>query len=303
MPSTPKLTDLGAFVALLRAQAIPADRLAGMALEVGSAVALLEMVRSGELESMRGELPLGLFDDRALRASSTDAQAWVDAGYDVRTVFDPTYPANLRDVVNKPPFVFIRGEWNDSRDSRAVSIVGTRQASPEGLKRTQRLATAAAKAGVTVVSGLARGIDTAAHTAAIAAGGRTTAVLGTGIDLMYPPENAALAERIASGSGALLSQFFPAQPPAKWTFPKRNVVMSGLTWATVVIEASWTSGARVQATAALRHGRTVFLLKSLVDSHEWARGYVTEGKFGVRARELATIDDLIDALSLEPAAA
>jgi DNA processing protein len=140
--------------------------------------------------------------------------------------------------------------------------------------------------------------STRPHSAALRAGGRTTAVLGTGINRMYPVANAELARTIADGAGALISQFLPDQPPTKWTFPKRNVVMSGLSYATVVVEASWTSGARVQATEALRHGRTVYLLRSLVESHEWARKYVEEGCHCVRAIALSSLDELIENLSV-----
>lgn len=303
MTPDPRLDDLGAFVALIRAQALAADQLASFALELGSATELLRLLRSGDLPGPRGELSLGLFDDELLVASQADADKWREDGYDVRTVFDPSYPINLLEVSNKPPFVFLSGHWDDQRDSRAVAVVGTRLATHDGLRRARKLATALAHGGITVVSGLARGIDSAAHEAALAAGGRTSAVLGTGIDLRYPAENKALADRISSDAGALISQFLPMQPPTKWTFPKRNVVMSGLSWVTVVIEASYTSGARVQATEALRHGRTVFLLQSLVDSHKWAREYVTDGKFGVKARVLADVEQLIEALSLDSVAA
>jgi DNA processing protein len=299
MASAPKLDDLGAFVALLRSQALPADQLAGFALELGSATELLQLLRSGALPGPKGELSLGLFDDQLLATSQADVERWRVEGYDVRTVFDASYPTNLLDVSNKPPFVFLKGSWDDRRDSRTVAVVGTRLATDAGVRRAKKLATALARSGITVVSGLARGIDTAAHESALAAGGRTSAVLGTGIDFVYPAENRPLAERILAGSGALISQFLPQQPPTKWTFPKRNVVMSGLSWVTVVIEASYTSGARVQATEALRHGRTVYLLQSLVDSHKWAREYVTEGKFGVQAKVLTDVEQLIEALSLD----
>lgn len=127
--------------------------------------------------------------------------------------------------------------------------------------------------GVTVVSGLARGIDTAAHTAALEAGGRTIAVIGTGILRYYPPENRAVAEQIAQ-NGALVSQFWPDQHGARHTFPRRNVTMSGIAQGTVVIEASSTSGAKMQARLALEHGKKVFLLRSLTIDQPWAQSYV-----------------------------
>ena len=120
-----------------------------------------------------------------------------------------------------------------------------------------------------MVSGLAAGIDTAAHEAALAAGGRTVAVIGTGLRHSYPPENAALQRRIAA-EGAVVSQFWPDAPPSRTTFPLRNAVMSGLALGTVVVEASFRSGARLQARLALAHGRPVFLWRAVLDE-PWAR--------------------------------
>ncbi len=125
---------------------------------------------------------------------------------------------------------------------------------------------------VTVLSGLARGIDGAAHRAVLDAGGRTVAVMGTGIDRMYPAEHQQLADDILQ-SGALVSQFWPHAPPTKVSFPMRNVVMSGMAIGTVVIEASATSGARMQARLALEHGKRLFLVKSLVLHEDWAKRY------------------------------
>jgi DNA processing protein len=133
------------------------------------------------------------------------------------------------------------------------------------------MARALANGGYAVVSGLAEGIDTAAHEATLKAGGRTIAVIGTGLRRAYPPSNAELQRRLGEES-AVISQFFPSGPPTKKTFPMRNAVMSGLALATVVIEASDVSGARMQARLALDHGRPVFLLRSLLE-HEWAREY------------------------------
>jgi DNA processing protein len=141
--------------------------------------------------------------------------------------------------------------------------------------------------GVTVISGLARGIDTAAHRAALDAGGRTIAVLGTGITRCYPAENEALAEQIA-GNGALVSQFWPTRSPGRDTFPRRNVVTSGIGQGTVVIEANSTSGAKMQARLALEHGKKLFLVRSLVTDQIWAQNYLTRG-----AIEVADVADVV----------
>jgi len=150
-----------------------------------------------------------------------------------------------------------------------AAVVGTRTPSSAGLRRARRFASLLARRGVTVVSGLARGIDTAAHEACLDAGGRTVAVLGCGIRRIYPPENTDLAARIA-GRGAVVSQFLPVTPPSAPTFRLRNAVCSGLALATLVVEAGPMSEARLQARLALEQGRQVLLLASLVAEREWA---------------------------------
>jgi DNA processing protein len=192
-------------------------------------------------------------------------------GTSVVTVLDDAYPVNLRQVYNRPPFLFVRGRLLE-RDHRAVAVVGTRKASERGLDEARRLSTELAKHDVTVLSGLAMGIDGAAHQAALDAGGRTVAVMGTGIDTIYPKPHAQLSEAILE-SGALVSQFWPDAPPTKFSFPMRNAVMSGMAVGTVVIEASATSGAKMQARLALDHGKRLFLVRSLVMQEEWAQRY------------------------------
>lgn len=215
-------------------------------------------------------------------------------GIGLVTVLDDDYPTNLRLIFNLPPFLFYRGQLRPD-DARAVAVVGTRRASEEGLKRARDLSRQLAGAGVTVLSGLARGIDTAAHDATLEAGGRTIAVLGTGIRRTYPPENQELAERIAS-TGALVSQFWPDSPPRTDTFPRRNVVTSGMGQGTVVVEASSTSGAKMQARLAMEHGKRVFLLADLVAGHQWTRRYIERG-----AIEVHSVDDILRLLQ-SPAA-
>jgi DNA processing protein len=205
------------------------------------------------------------------------------------TVLDEDYPANLRVIVNLPPFLYVLGSLLPE-DAKSVAVVGTRQPSPEGRRESAKMARALVERGVTVISGLAAGIDAAAHTAALDAGGRTVAVMGTGILGRYPKENADLAERIA-GSGALISQFWPDAPPRRYSFPKRNVVTSGIGQGTVVIEASSTSGAKMQARLAIEHGKTVFLIKSLVLPQKWAQDYVK--RHGRRIVVVESVDDVM----------
>ncbi|MER6116223.1 DNA-processing protein DprA [Streptomyces sp. NPDC001743] len=225
---------------------------------------------------------------------------WVDkeveaarkAGAQLVTVLDPDYPANLRLVPNLPPFLFYRGQLSD-RDARSIAVVGTRQASEDGLRRAARMARELVEHDVVIISGLAKGIDRAAHDATLRAGGRTVAVMGTGIAApVYPAENRPLADAILEHGGALLSQFWPTSPPARWTFPKRNVVTSGTTLGSVVIEASSTSGAKMQARIAAEHGKKVFLIRSLATSEPWAEKMIKEG----RAIQVSHTSDILDRL-------
>jgi DNA processing protein len=154
-----------------------------------------------------------------------------------------------------------------------VAVVGTRRATPTGLAQATSVTSDLVSSGYVVVSGLAAGVDTAAHSSALTAGGRTVAVIGTGLRHAFPKTNADLQRRLGE-EHAVVSQFWPGQEPRRWTFPQRNAVMSGFSRATVVIEASHTSGARMQARLALEHGRPVFLMRSLLE-HKWARDYET----------------------------
>jgi len=284
--------ELAALVLLLRAEIVPLDRVATLVEERGSAIGVLE--EASDLSLFPG------FASDDVAAAFETVTAWHDRKLDVRPVFSSRYPANLRGIFNKPPLLFTQGQWNDDLDGNAIAIVGTRNASDAGLQLADAASRQAAQAGLTVLSGMALGIDTAAHSAALDAGGRTAAVIGTGIDRLFPPENRDLRDRIIGSGGAVLSQFFPEQPPTKWSFPMRNIVMSGLALATFVIEAGETSGAKKQARAALQHGRPVFLPKSLVDQHPWAQRMVSAGEYGVRAIEVSSIAEVIERLTAVP---
>ena len=205
-----------------------------------------------------------------LEEAARDLERWTQAGIRMVCVLDAEYPSNLRMIHQHPPVLFTRGTADES-DATSVAVVGTRQPTPRGIHQARALATGLAASGIPVISGLAAGIDTAAHTAALGAGGRTVAVIGTGIDRAYPAQNANLQEDIAA-KGLVISQFLPGSPPTKASFPMRNAVMSGYALATVVVEAAHRSGARIQARLALQHGRHVFLMRSLLE-HDWARDY------------------------------
>src|SRR6266571_2097305 len=181
---------------------------------------------------------------------------------------DPRYPV-LLGAIPAPPALFARGALNDD-DALAVAIVGSRRPTPYGLAVAERLASDLAARGVTIVSGLARGIDTAAHRGALAAGGRTLAVLGCGLDVVYPLENRALARAIEA-QGALVSQFAPGVPALPGHFPARNRTLAGLVLGVVVVEAADRSGALITAGFAGDHGREVFAIPGKITS-EQSRG-------------------------------
>lgn len=177
---------------------------------------------------------------------------------------DPAYPRLLREIHNPPAFLFVYGELK-AEDALSVAIVGTRHATSYGRQQAERLAGGLARAGLTIVSGLARGIDAAAHRAALQAGGRTLAVLGSGVLNVYPPEHASLADEIR-GRGALISENPPLSEPQSGVFPQRNRLISGLTLGVIVVEAAERSGALISARHAMEQGREVFAVPGRVDS-------------------------------------
>ncbi|MFE9690564.1 DNA-processing protein DprA [Micromonospora sp. NPDC005806] len=287
------LAEQAAVLALTRVSPGEWYKTATVIYEAGSATALLE----GRIGLMADEHRL-YAEQLVERAESTDITAaehlierMAQQGIKLLTVLDDDYPSNLQLIYNRPPFIWLKGELRP-QDFRAIAIVGTRQASDEGRKRAARLARELAMERVTVLSGLARGIDTAAHTATLAADGRTVGVIGQGLCTpLYPKENRGLGTEI-SEKGALVSQFWPDAPPRSMNFPMRNVVMSGMAMGTVVVEASATSGAKMQARLALEHGKRLFLLESLVRTQEWAKRYATRP--GVRV--VRQLDDVLDVL-------
>lgn len=263
--------------------------------DVGSAVAIIEGVWSGFESEGAAELH-ALVTGAGTRLEHYEAliEAEEAAGAQLVTVLDAGYPTNLRAIYNRPPFLFIRGRLT-AHDDGAIAIVGTRQASDEGLSQASELATSLAKQGVTVVSGMALGVDTAAHRAALAASGRTIAVMGSGIRGRYPKQNTDLADEIEA-NGALISQFWPDSPPRGPNFLIRNVVTSGLALGTVVIEASSTSGAKSQARHALEHGKLLFLVRSLVESESWARDYA-DNRGAIMIDHVSDIQEMLSSLA------
>jgi DNA processing protein len=177
-------------------------------------------------------------------------------GITVLTWEDESYPSRLADISQSPPVLYLRGEVVD-QDSWAVAIVGTRRVTAYGKQVAMEIASELGRRGITVVSGLARGVDAVAHQAAVQAGGRSLAVLGSGVDRLYPPEHRHLAEEITQ-HGALISDYPPGTAPDAANFPPRNRIISGLSRAVIVVEAGQNSGALITAAFAAEQGREVF---------------------------------------------
>jgi len=177
---------------------------------------------------------------------------------------DAEYPELLREIYDPPMVLYVKGELL-AKDKNSVAMVGSRMTTHYGIETSRRLAYQLGYVGVTVVSGGARGIDTAAHQGSLSAKARTIAVLGTGINLVFPPENADLYERIAA-NGAIVTQFPFNRPGDKQTFPIRNRIIAGMTLGTVVVEANMTSGALITANFATEYGRQVFAVPGRIDS-------------------------------------
>jgi DNA processing protein len=216
--------------------------------------------RAGPSELKRAGLDSGSVKSIVTSRPGIDPDAEMEKmerwGVRAYTFRDPDYPARLKEIHDYPPVLYVRGSII-SQDEWCLAIVGTRRATVYGRQVTQEIAADLAQSKITIVSGLARGIDTVAHHAAIEAGGRTIAILASGLDIIYPAENAGLAGRILE-HGALVSEYPVGLRPRADNFPRRNRIMSGLSLGTLVIEAGETSGALITARMALEQNREVF---------------------------------------------
>jgi DNA processing protein len=201
----------------------------------------------------------------------------------------PDYPRNLRYIHDPPIVLYVKGTIQEE-DALAIGVVGSRRASFYGLASAEKIAADLCGSGFTVVSGLARGIDTAAHTGALKSKGRTIAVIGSGFNRLYPKENLALAEAI-SRQGAVISEFPIDAAPSRQSFPRRNRVISGLSLGVVVVEAARNSGALITANFALEQGREVFALPGKIDS---ANSYGTNDLIKQGAKLVTSIEDIIE---------
>jgi DNA processing protein len=220
---------------------------------------------------------------------------WQHSGARLLTWRDDGYPPPLREIEDFPPLLFVRGSLQE-RDRFAIAIVGTRHPTQYGRTIAERLARELSRYGLTIVSGGARGIDTAAHTGALRAGGRTIAVLGSGIDVAYPAESAALFNRIAT-QGAVLSEYPPGTPPDAWRFPARNRLVSALSLGVLVVEAPNDSGALITANYALEQGKPVFAVPGNIDTGHSAGCHrlIKDG-----ATLVDSVEDIVRELGIAP---
>jgi DNA processing protein len=259
----------------------------------GSAQAVLSAAPS-DLREVPG---IGAKISRAISAAAReiDVEAELalcrERGIAVIIESDDAYPSRLKEIPDPPGVLFVRGAFAPT-DGLAVAIVGTRHATQYGLAQAERLAAGLSRAGYTIVSGLARGIDAAAHRGALKAGGRTLAVLGSGVLNVYPPEHVELAGEI-SLRGAVMSENPPMSPPLAGAFPQRNRIITGLSLGVIVVEASERSGALISARHAMEQGREVFAVPGRVDNR-MSRGCHRLIRDGAKLVE--SVDDVLEEL-------
>ncbi|HXG37883.1 MAG TPA: DNA-processing protein DprA [Bacteroidota bacterium] len=208
------------------------------------------------------------------------------------TLWDKEYPSLLKKIYDPPAFLFVLGKFT-KQDETSLAIVGTRHPSAYGQQVAERLSRELAKLGITTVSGLARGVDTVVHSTTIKAGGRTIAVIGSGLDVPYPPENKKLQERIAE-EGAVVSEFLMGAKPDAPNFPRRNRIISGLSLGTIIVESAEDGGAMITASTALDQNREVFAIPGLMTEKRSAGPHklIKEG----RAKLITSIDDVLEEL-------
>ena len=225
-------------------------------------------------EILAGPGLIGRDVEHQISLALSDLEAWESTGIKVLTPLDDEYPAQLLSVYDFPLVLFGRGYVQ--HDHRSAAIVGSRVFSVGGQEFARDLATGLAEDGITVVSGLAKGIDGTAHRAALKAGGRTVAIIGNGLDHVYPAEHRAMQQEIVE-KGLVLSQFRPNTRSSRQTFPQRNITMSAYSAMTVIAEAQEASGTRIQARAAIKHARPLILTQQVVSTTTWGKEYASGG--------------------------
>ena len=245
----------------------------------GSAEAVYSATRA-ELEQLRlvPEAVDCIISRELRQRAETEITAVRNLGGDILLLDDGVYPASLREIYDPPIVLYVKGAWSECLDQPCVGVVGSRKCSTYGQNAALMLSRDLAQRGVTVVSGFARGIDAAAHRGALEAGGRTIAVLGTGLDEVYPRDHKRLASEILENGGALVTQFPLATPPVSENFPYRNRIISGLSLGVVVVEATEMSGSLITARLAMEQNREVFAVPGNITSrNSFGTNYLIKG--------------------------
>lgn len=261
-------------------------------------VALVALLRYGSFQTSQMALRQRLIDgdspslilaedpnseliyDRAV----SDTDKWITSGERPLSWLDSDYPQQLREVHDFPPVIFVRGKL--AQPDNGICIVGSRKAGQAAIEAATQIAHLIVKENWTVVSGLAEGIDTAAHSETLKLGGRTVAVIGNGIDYYYPPKNRGLQHAIED-RGLVISQFWPGTTPKKYSFPMRNAVMSAYARATIIVSAKENSGTRHQAKQAAAHGRPLVVSRAVYENTTWARKLVDDPNVLARVADSA----------------
>lgn len=288
-------SELKSWLALLTVHTVGPIRYISLVKHFGSPEKVLSASKR-ELEELPdiGQIIASNLKDKVLW-DKVEEQAKLMEKHQVQVVTfkDEEYPENLKSIYDPPPFLFVKGEIR-KEDLNAVAIVGCRSASVYGKRITERIGRELAKNGITIVSGLARGIDSIAHLSALKENGRTLAVFGSGLDIIYPPENKKLAEEIVS-NGAILSEFFLGTKPEAPNFPRRNRLISGLSLGVVIVEAGTKSGALVTASCALEQNREVFAIPGNLGSKnsEGTNALIKQG-----AKLVTAVEDILEELKI-----
>lgn len=233
----------------------------------GSADAVFN-ARRNELEraGLRGESVDSILERDRHAAAETELDRVKQLGGDILLLDDGSYPAYLREIADPPMVLYVKGNWQECFDQPGIAVIGSRRCSTYGENTAEMLSRDLAEHGICIISGLARGIDAAAHKGALSAGGRTIAVIGTGIDNVYPRENTGLTREILDNGGCLVSQFPLGTPPLPEHFPFRNRIISGLSMGVLVVEASERSGSLITARLAAEQGREVMAVPGNITS-------------------------------------
>ncbi|MBN1268470.1 MAG: DNA-processing protein DprA, partial [Kiritimatiellae bacterium] len=285
------MNERDAYIALNMIDDVGPVRVRAMVAALGSAAAVFEASEQDllKVEGVGRELVGNILQQRHEVSAADEIAAAQKLGARIITPLDDEYPEPLKSIYDPPLALYVRGTL-EKKDRHAIAIVGSRRCTHYGRQTADRLGFQLAKVGFTVVSGLARGIDRAAHEGALKGGGRTLAVLGSALDKLYPPENEDLAEAVAK-HGAVLSEYTLGREPDRTTFPYRNRVVSGLSLGVVVVEAPAKSGSLITADMAMEQGRTVFAVPGRIDAPA-SQGCHRLIKTGAKLVE--SVDDILE---------